>query len=145
LDGGRAVGAPTALSGRSDANELSGSRWPPVRSNSRGWQRFAAVADRRCAGCIRTVAVIFDGTELAMVTTIALCALAAFTLSRVTLRAGRMVAYRRNRRKTSNGCAGVLRLHALTMGWNEFQICCVSYAAQFKQRRVAARGRRCLA
>jgi len=44
------------------------------------------------AAIIVAVSLFFNGTALPMVTTIALCALAAFTLSRFTLRAGRMVA-----------------------------------------------------
>jgi MFS transporter, DHA1 family, multidrug resistance protein len=44
------------------------------------------------AAIIALVSVFFDGTALPMVTTIALCALAAFTLSWFTLRARTMVA-----------------------------------------------------
>jgi DHA1 family bicyclomycin/chloramphenicol resistance-like MFS transporter len=43
------------------------------------------------AAVIALVSVFFDGTALPMVTTIALCALAAFVLSWLTLRTGTMV------------------------------------------------------
>ena len=44
------------------------------------------------AAIIFVVSVFFDGTALPMVATIALCALVAFTLSGLTLHAGKMVA-----------------------------------------------------
>jgi DHA1 family bicyclomycin/chloramphenicol resistance-like MFS transporter len=40
---------------------------------------------------IAAVSAFFDGTALPMTATIALCAVATFTLSRLTLRQGRMV------------------------------------------------------
>jgi DHA1 family bicyclomycin/chloramphenicol resistance-like MFS transporter len=43
------------------------------------------------AGIIAAVSVFFDGTALPMVTTIALCAVAAFVLSQSTLRTGKMI------------------------------------------------------
>ena len=78
------------------------------------------------AAVIVAVSLFFNGTALPMVATIALCALAAFTLSRFTSvqrnnggEAGRMM------EDIKTVVPAFEDLRRLSVRWNEFQICCV--------------------